>query len=94
MSLFVSFINQIGAGKTIPTIRNISETIMRKRESALLVRINWDDSDVPRDISDRRCPQNAVVPHVFSCSTEFFFHGMYFSVCIGQTGALQVRRII
>ncbi len=46
---------QIGAGKTIPTIRTISETIMRKRDNTILVRINWDDSDVPLDISDRRC---------------------------------------
>jgi hypothetical protein len=49
-----SRIKQIGAGKTIPTIRALSETIMRKRENTLLVRLNWDDCDVPQDISSRR----------------------------------------
>ena len=85
---------QIGAGKTIPTIRTMSEAIMRKRENTVLVRINWDDSDVPRDISDRRYPQNAIP---FSSPTHrrllSFLNSTDYSVCIGRTGALQVLQL-
>jgi hypothetical protein len=71
MSIVLSCIKQIGAGKTIPTIRNLSETIMRKRENTLLVRLNWDDFDVPLDINARRYQAaaslyyDAYLPHRF-----------------------------
>lgn len=79
---------QIGAGKTIPTIRTISETIMRKRDNTILVRINWDDSDVPLDISDRRCVLIFLnCPH---CPPLFSLDCIDGSVCIGRMGALQV----
>lgn len=87
---------QIGAGKTIPTIRTISETIMRKRDNAILVRINWDDSDVPLDIRDRRClPTSAYNPQLPPTAPPpplffFFLDCIDGSVCIGQMGALQV----
>ena len=68
----------------------MSEGIMRKRENAQLVRINWDDSDVPRDISSRRYTQvfEALTPRLFSSNA------MVCSVCIGRTGALQVRDVL
>lgn len=44
---------EVGAGKAVPTIRRTSEHVLRKFENAFLIRINWDDSDVPRDLAAR-----------------------------------------
>jgi len=74
MRIVLSCINQIGAGKTIPTIRNLSETIMRKRENTVLVRLNWDDCDVPQDINTRRYQITAFLhcdAYLAHCFPEF-----------------------
>jgi len=44
---------EVGAGKTIPTIRNYSEACMTEFPNATLLRINLDDSDVPDNLADR-----------------------------------------
>ena len=44
---------EVGAGKAIPTIRHLSESVLRSRPSATLVRINLDDADVPPQLADR-----------------------------------------
>ena len=44
---------EVGAGKAIPTIRRISEAVLRSHPAATLVRINLDDSDVPVQLSER-----------------------------------------
>ena len=44
---------EVGAGKAVPTIRNHSERVLALRDKATLIRINWDDSDVPRGLRER-----------------------------------------
>ena len=44
---------EVGAGKAIPTIRRMSEAVLRSHPAATLVRINLDDSDVPVHMSER-----------------------------------------
>jgi hypothetical protein len=44
---------EVGAGKAIPTIRRISEAVLRSHPHATLVRINLDDSEVPEQLSER-----------------------------------------
>jgi hypothetical protein len=44
---------EVGAGKAIPTIRRLSEAVLRSHSAATLVRINLDDSDVPVQLSER-----------------------------------------
>jgi hypothetical protein len=44
---------EVGAGKAIPTIRRMSEAVLRSHPAATLVRINLDDSDVPEHVSER-----------------------------------------
>jgi hypothetical protein len=82
---------------------------MRKRENTQLVRINWDDSDVPRDLNSRRytqvfdmCTHKCLTcVHMSDMCTHkcvklsrlvpFSSNTIVCSVCIGRTGALQVR---
>jgi hypothetical protein len=44
---------EVGAGKAIPTIRHLSESVLRSRPCATLIRINLDDADVPPQLADR-----------------------------------------
>eukprot|EP00933_Yihiella_yeosuensis_P079931 TRINITY_DN93349_c0_g1_i1.p1 TRINITY_DN93349_c0_g1~~TRINITY_DN93349_c0_g1_i1.p1 ORF type:complete len:351 (-),score=37.33 TRINITY_DN93349_c0_g1_i1:108-1160(-) len=44
---------EIGAGKAVPTIRMTSERFAREFKNSSLIRINWDDSDVPHDLTQR-----------------------------------------
>ena len=44
---------EVGAGKAIPTIRRVSEAVLRARPEATLIRINLEDSDVPPQLKDR-----------------------------------------
>ena len=44
---------EVGAGKAVPTIRYTSERILSQFKNAFLIRINWDDSDVPHHLGAR-----------------------------------------
>jgi hypothetical protein len=44
---------EVGAGKAIPTIRHLSESVLRSVPAATLVRINLDDADAPPQLRDR-----------------------------------------
>ena len=45
---------EVGAGKAVPTIRSTSERVMGQRpKGAFLIRINWDDSDIPKHLQER-----------------------------------------
>lgn len=44
---------EVGAGKAVPTIRFTSERILGQFKNASLIRINWDDSDVPQHLAPR-----------------------------------------
>ncbi len=44
---------EVGAGKAIPTIRHLSESVLRSFPAATLVRINLDDADVPPQLAHR-----------------------------------------
>ncbi|CAE7717629.1 cobB [Symbiodinium sp. CCMP2456] len=44
---------EVGAGKAVPTIRMHSERVLSQCENATLIRINWDDSDVPAALKAR-----------------------------------------
>ena len=41
---------EIGAGKTIPTVRNAAEKMTLCYPNSTLIRINWDDFDIPDDM--------------------------------------------
>lgn len=38
---------EVGAGKAVPTIRLTAERMLERYPESRLIRINWDDSDVP-----------------------------------------------
>merc|ERR1711939_446212 len=42
---------EVGAGKTIPTIRCTAEEVAQSFPNATLIRINMDDSDIPSDFT-------------------------------------------
>jgi len=44
---------EVGAGKAVPTIRFTSERVLSQFKNASLIRINWDDSDVPHHLGAR-----------------------------------------
>lgn len=44
---------EVGAGKAVPTIRNCAQRMAKEFPNSTLVRINWDDSDVPDNLAGR-----------------------------------------
>jgi len=44
---------EVGAGKAVPTIRHWAQRMARGFPNSTLVRINYDDSDVPDDLVGR-----------------------------------------